>query len=102
MFITSFIFSIFNYYLFRLNWFYGHQHNAGHMAPKHERLYWLTSVVTNWKKILGVKTTLPAGAKSCIGFSYSNPFSSYDHTGVNGGCNSDATLKGYPPSTNGF
>jgi hypothetical protein len=41
-----------------------HQHNLGQMAPKQERLLWLTSGINN-KATRGVKTTSPAVSCTC-------------------------------------
>jgi hypothetical protein len=55
------------------------------------------------KETPGMKTTLPAGTKRCIDSSNLNYLvASYDHAGMNGGCNYDAsTLKRNPSAANG-
>jgi hypothetical protein len=58
-------------YLFGLTTY---QHSIGHMTPKQERQFWLTSCVTNFKATQGVKTTSHAGVKRYINPCCSNPF----------------------------
>jgi hypothetical protein len=75
-----------------------HQDNLGHMALQHERRFQLTLGVTNLKQQQGSKPPHMLELRNAeTPVIRTHLVTSYNHTVINSGCNSNAsTLKGNP------